>query len=200
MKTIEISNNSISGRQLSEICKDLKQGDLMIYPTDTLYAIGCDAFNAKAVERLCKLKKINPQKTNLSIICHDISQAAEYAKIDNKAFRILKDNTPGPFTFLFKTTPSIPKIFKGRRIVGIRIPDNDVALSITKELGNPLLTTSIEYDEDDYALNPGLIKEAYDSKVEMIIDNGDGGTEASTIIDMTGDLPVIIREGKGTLL
>lgn len=199
MKIIKIWNDSPSERQLDEIARDLEMGHIMICPTDTLYAIGCDALNVKAIERICKLKGIYPEKTNLSIICSDLSQVAEYARYDNKSFRLLKDNTPGAFTFLFKASSSLPKAFKGRKIVGIRVPECDTVKQIVKRLGHPVLTTSIEFEDEDYARNVELITEAYYEKVDMVIDGGDGGTKPSTIIDCTGDEPEIIREGKGEL-
>lgn len=199
MKIIKTYSDSLSDRQLSEIVRDLEAGQIMIYPTDTLYAIGCDALNPKAIDKICKLKGINPEKTNLSIICKDISQLAEYARYDNSSYRMLKDNTPGEFTFLFKSSSTLPKVFKGRKIVGIRIPKSNIAISIVERLGHPILTTSIEYEDEDYARNPELITEAYYNRVDFVIDAGDGDTEPSTIIDCTGDEPEIIRQGKGIL-
>lgn len=199
MKIIKIWNDSPSERQLSEIVRDLELGNIMIYPTDTMYAIGCDALNVKGIERICKMKGINPEKTNLSIICSDISQVSEYARYDNKSFRLLKDNTPGAFTFLFKSSSSLPRAFKGRKVVGVRIPENNTIKEIVRMLGHPVLTTSIEYVDEDYATNIELITEAYYNQVDMVIDGGNGSIEVSTIIDCTGDEPEIIREGKGLL-
>ena len=199
MKIVKIWNDNPSDRQLNEIVRDFENGCIVIYPTDTLYAIGCDALNVKAIDKICKLKNINPEKTNLSIICSDISQASEYARCDNKSFRLLKDNTPGPFTFLFKASSSLPKAFKGRKVVGVRIPDNNTVCQIVKQLGHPILTTSIEFADEDYARNVELITETYYGKVDVIIDGGDGGIEPSTIVDCTEDIPEIIREGKGIL-
>lgn len=199
MKIIKIWSDNPSDRQLDEITRDLEAGAIMIYPTDTLYAIGCDALNAKAVEKICKLKGINPDKTNLSIICSDISQVSEYARYDNNAFRLLKDNTPGAFTFLFKASSSLPKIFKGRKIVGIRIPDCRTAIEIVRRLGHPILTTSIAFSDEDYAINPELIAETYYDKVDMLLDAGTGGIEPSTIVDCTDNEIEITRDGKGIL-
>lgn len=200
MKIIKIWNDEPSARQLDEICAFLEAGEIMIMPTDTIYAIACDALNPKAIERICRLKGINPEKTNLSIICSDISMAAEYARFDNKDFRMLRDYTPGPFTFLFKSAPTLPKAFKGRKVVGIRIPDLGLCREIVKRLGHPLLTTSIEYEDTDYAINPGLIAETYDNSVDLLIEGEEGGTEPSTIIDCTGPEPLVVREGKGEFL
>lgn len=200
MKTIKIWNDDPSDRQLDEICNFLREGEIMIIPTDTLYGIACDALNPKTIDKLCRLKGINPEKTNLSVICADISMAAEYARFDNTHYRLLRDNTPGAFTFLFKAAPTLPKAFKGRKVVGIRIPDNNLCRKIAERLGHPLLTTSIEFDDDDYAINPSLISEAYNDKVDLFIEGEDGDTVASTIIDCTGGEPEVIREGKGELL
>jgi sua5/yciO/yrdC/ywlC family protein len=199
MKIMKIWNDEASERQLSEICRDLEAGQTMILPTDTLYAIACDALNAKAIDRICRLKGINPEKTNLSIICSDISMAAEYARFDNYAFKLLRDNTPGPFTFLFKSASTLPKAFKGRKVVGVRIPDSKICRDIVERLGHPILSTSIEYSDSDYAINPELIAEAYHDKVDFFIEGADGDMEPSTIVDCTGSEPVITREGKGLL-
>lgn len=199
MRTIKIWNDQASDKQLNQICNELEMGNILIIPTDTIYAIVCDALNPKAIERICQLKGINPEKTNLSIICADISMAAEYARIDNSSFRLLKDNTPGAFTFLFRSASSLPKAFKGRKIVGIRIPDNSLCRDIASRLGHPILTTSIEFEDDDYARNPDLISEAYNDKVDCFIEGDEGDTVASTIVDCTEGEPVIVREGKGIL-
>lgn len=196
---MKIWNDEASERQLSEICRDLEAGQTMILPTDTLYAIACDALNAKAIDRICRLKGINPEKTNLSIICSDISMAAEYARFDNYAFKLLRDTTPGPFTFLFKSASTLPKAFKGRKVVGVRIPASKICRDIVERLGHPILSTSIEYSDSDYAINPELIAEAYHDKVDFFIEGADGDMEPSTIVDCTGSEPVITREGKGLL-
>lgn len=199
MKTIKIWGNNASDRQLQEISAWIRDGEIAIIPTDTMYAIVGDALNSKAVERICRLKNINPDKTNLSIICTDISMAAEYSRIDNTGFHLLKNYCPGPFTFLFKSASTLPKAFKGRKTVGIRIPDNKFDLELVSALGNPLITTTIEYKDDDYARNPELIAEAYDNRVDIMVDGEEGSTNLSTIVDCTGDTPEIIREGIGVL-
>ncbi len=200
MDTLKIWNDNPSDRQLDEIINIIDNGDLVIIPTDTLYAIVCDALSPKAIEQLCRLKGINPDKTHLSIICADISMAAEYARIDNAAFKMLRNNTPGPFTFLFPTASALPKAFKGRKVVGIRIPDCNTDLKLVERLGRPLLTTSIAFDDDDYAINPELVAEAYEGRVALTVDGGDGGTEPSTIIDCTNRDFEIVRQGKGDLI
>lgn len=199
MKTIKIWNDSPSERQLQEITEEIKAGKLAIIPTDTLYAICCDALNIKAIERVCKLKGINPEKTNLSIICSDISMAAQYARIDNEAFRILKENTPGPFTFIFRAASSLPKAFKGRKMVGVRIPDLELPRLLAQYLENPLLSTSIEFDDDDQAREPGLIADRYAGSIDTFVEGEEGGSIPSTIVDLSDGEPQIIREGKGEL-
>ncbi|MCM1152614.1 MAG: L-threonylcarbamoyladenylate synthase [Muribaculum sp.] len=199
MKLQRLYDNQPSERQLAETVRDLKNGQIAIVPTDTVYAIVCDALNSKAIESICRLKGINPEKTNLSIICEDISMAADYAKIDNAAFNLMRNNTPGAFTFLLPTTHKLPKAFKGRKTVGVRIPDNTAVKALAQQLGNPLLTTSIQFEDDDYARNPELIAEAYHEKVDIIWIGNDGDTEYSTIVDLTGQEPEIIRDGKGIL-
>ncbi len=199
MKTIKIWNDNPSESQINEICDLLERGGVVIIPTDTLYGICCDALNPKSIERICRLKGINPDKANLSVICSGISMAAEYSRIGNNEFGIIKDNTPGPFTYLLKSSSSLPKVFKGRKVVGIRIPDCNVARQIAERLGHPVMTTSVECDDYDYAVNAELIAEKYESSVDMMVDAGDGDTEPSTIIDLTSGEPTIIREGKGVL-
>ena len=199
VKTIKIWSDAPSERQLDEITRDLEMGQTMIFPTDTLYAIGCDALNVKAIDKICALKGINPEKSNLSIICSDISMAAEYCRIENFGFKLLRDYTPGPFTFLFRANSSLPKAFKGRKVVGIRIPDCNTDREIAARLGHPVLTTSIQYEDEDYAVNPSLISEAYNDKLDFFIEGEDGSTDYSTIIDCTGNEPVIVRQGKGEI-
>ena len=199
MKIIKIWNEDPSSKQIEEIVECYKNGGLEIMPTDTLYAITCSALDMKAIEKLCRIKNLNPQKTNLSIICSDISMASEYAKFDNRYFRLLKENVPGPFTFLFKAASSLPRAFKDRKIVGIRIPANEICLQVAAAMGSPLLTTSIDFQDEDYEINPDLIAENYEDRADIMIDGGEGGTQMSTIIDCTGEEPEIIREGKGIL-
>lgn len=199
MNTIKIWNNNASERQLRDISIRLKEGELAIIPTDTMYAIVGDALNMKSVERICRLKGINPLKTNLSIICSDISMASEYSRIDNRGYRLLKQYTPGPFTFLFKSASSLPRAFKSRKTVGIRIPDCEFDIQLVNAMGGPLITTTIEYRDEDYAINPELISEAYDNLVEIMVEGDSGSTELSTIVDCTGDDPEIVRQGKGII-
>ena len=199
MKIYRTWGESLDDRQLHDIVAELRAGRIMVWPTDTLYGVACSALDVKAIERLCRLKDINPLKTNLSIVCSDISQAAQYARWDNWAFSLLKHYTPGAFTFLFRTTSFLPKAFKGRKTVGVRIPDLELNRQIASELDAPILTTSVEFDSNDYYVNPDLLAEAAEHHVDFMIDNGEGGTEPSTIIDCTGISPEILRQGKGRL-
>lgn len=195
METFKIYNDHIAENQIEQVVSMLKEGGIIIIPTDTLYAIACDALNPKAIEKVCKLKGINPEKTNLSILCDDISMVSDYAKFDNYAFRLMKDNTPGPFTFLFKAASSLPRAFKGRKIVGIRIPASETVKRIVETLGNPLLSTSILYQDEDYGINPELIEEEYNDKADLMIQGEEGNLQPSAIVDCTGSEPEIIREG-----
>ena len=199
MKSIKIWNDSPSEKQAEQIAEHLKAGEIWIMPTDSLYGIMCDALNPKAVRQVCELKGINPDKNHLSIICPDISMAAEYARIGDRTFTLMRDNTPGPFTFICKAQSNLPKEFKKRKTVGIRIPDCVTPREVAQKLGNPLLTTSIEFEDDDYARNPELIMEAYEGKADGIAIGEEGLTETSTIIDCIDDTPAIERPGLGNL-
>lgn len=195
METLKIYNNNIADNQIQQTIDVLKGGGIVLIPTDTLYAVACDALNPKAIEKVCKMKGINPEKTNLSILCSDISMVSDYTKFDNYAFKMMKDNTPGPFTFLFRASSSLPKAFKGRKTVGIRIPDNEAVRKLVEVLGNPLLSTSIIYEDEDYGVNPDLIEEAHEDKVDLMIKGEDGKLIPSAIVDCTGGSPEIVREG-----
>lgn len=188
-------------KEIVKVVKALEEGELVIYPTDTSYAIGCDALNVRAVERICKIKGVNPQKVRFSMICADLSQASEYARISNNAFQLMKRNLPGPFTFVLPTASSLPKLYKNRKTVGIRIPDNPITLEIVSTFSRPILTTSLPMpqDEEDYVCNPALIHEIWQREVAVVIDDGIGGLEQSTVIDCSGDEIEIVREGKGVL-
>ena len=179
----------------------MREGGIVIYPTDTLYGIGCDALNVRAVEKICALKGINPQKSNLSIICNDLSAVSEYAKISTPMFKLMKRNLPGPFTFILPTTSSLPKIYKNKKTVGIRVPANNIIREIVAQLGNPVLSTSLksEDEEMEYSTNPELIHEKWGEIADLVIDGGIGGTEGSTVVDCTSDEPVIVRQSRGEL-
>lgn len=199
MKEIKIWNDNPSDRQVEEIVASLEDGEVWIIPTDSIYGIMCDALNQKAVERVCRLKGLNPEKNNLSVICRDISMASQYARLGDGTFALMRDNTPGPFTFVCRAQNNLPKEFKKRKTVGIRIPRCETTLKIAERLGHPLLTTSIEYEEDDFAINPELIEEAYEGKVDGIVVGEDGGLTPTAIIDCTESSPAILREGEEEL-
>lgn len=200
MKILKVFDNNPNPKYIDMVVEALCDGEIIIYPTDTLYAIGCDALNNNAINKICKLKGINPDKTNLSIICDGISMAAEYARFDNRQFKVLKSNLPGPFTFILPSSSSLPKVFKGRKTVGIRVPKNNVAVALVRSLGNPILSTTISFKDDDYAVNPELIAETYAGSAAYLLDDGDGGLIPSTVVDMTSGELEIVREGKGELI
>lgn len=199
---VKIYPENPNQKEIDKVVDVLKEGGLIIYPTDTVYAMGCDALNVRAVEKICKMKGINPDKNNLSIICYDLSNISEYAKVDNTTFKLMKKNLPGAFTFILPTTSNLPKIYKNRKTVGIRIPDNNIIRELVRNLGSPILTTSIKDDDEliEYSTDPELINEKYEDQIDAIIDGGYGGIEASTIVDCTNGEPEIIRQGKGDLV
>ena len=163
-------------REIDKVVNIMRDGGLVIYPTDTVYAIGCDALNVRAVEKICQLKGVNPQKSNLSIICYDLS---EYAKVSNAAFKLMKKNLPGAFTFILPTSSELPKIYKNRKEVGIRVPDNNIIRTLVRELGNPILTMSL-HDKDEiieYSTDPELIEEKYENLVDIVIDGRYGSLD-----------------------
>lgn len=190
---------SLNDRYLDEAVEALTRGDIIIYPTDTLYAFGCDALDNRAIESLCKLKGIDPRRQTLSVVCADLSMASEYARIDNEAYRILKRNLPGPFTFILPAATTLPKVFKGRRTVGIRIPDSPIARAIAERLGHPLLSTSIGGDEGSL-LDVQEMALQFEGKAALAIDGGESEGVPSTVIDITDSRsPELLREGKGSL-
>ena len=200
---IKLYEDSPNQREIDKVIEVLRNGGIVIYPTDTLYAFGCDALNVRAVEKICALKDINPQRNNLSIIGYDLSDISEYAKVNTATFKLLRKNLPGPFTFILNTTSTLPRIYKNRKTVGIRVPDNNIIRELVTQLGNPIMTTSVNGDEDEdtgYRTNPELIHEKWESVVDIVVDGGNGGLEPSTIVDCTGDLPEITRQGKGDLI
>ncbi len=199
MKILKLQERNPNERYIAMAADALRNGDIIIYPTDTLYAVGCDALNNSAILKVCKRKNINPEKTHLSIVCDSISMASEYARFNDQQFKMLRRNLPGPFTFVFPSSLSLPKVFKGRKTVGIRIPDNQIAISLVRELGRPILSTTIEYADEDYAVNPDLIAETYAETAIYLLDGGEGSIVPSTVVDCTDDTPKILREGKGEL-
>lgn len=187
---------------IKKVVNVLKNGGLIIYPTDTIYGLGCDITNTKALERIAKIKGIKLEKANFSFICSDLSNISNYVKqIDTATFKILKRALPGPYTFILPGNNDLPKEFRKKKTVGIRVPNNQIAIQIVKMLGNPIVSTSIK-DEDEvieYATDPELIFEKWQNKVDLVIDGGYGANVASTIIDLTGYEPEIIREGMGSI-
>ncbi|GAB1450284.1 L-threonylcarbamoyladenylate synthase [Draconibacterium sp.] len=189
-------------REILKIVEVLRNGGLIIYPTDTVYGLGCDITNAKAVEKVARIKGVKVEKNNFSFICSDLSHISDYTKpISSSVFKLMKKNLPGPFTFILDANNNLPKYFKLKKTVGIRVPDNNIIREIVKELGNPILSTSV-YDDDEileYTTDPELIHEKYQDIAELVIDGGFGELIPSTIVDCTGDEIVIVREGKGVL-
>ncbi|MCH5220809.1 MAG: threonylcarbamoyl-AMP synthase [Muribaculaceae bacterium] len=190
MKVIETKGSGVDRRILMQAVEALRNGDIIIYPTDTLYALGCDALNNRAIERLCHIKGLNPDKNYLSAVFSDLSQVAEYARIDNIAFRILKHYLPGPYTFILPAATSLPKVFKGRKSIGVRIPDCEFARALAEELGNPVLTSSVADSPADFGNQ---------SEVVLAIDSGECVLGPSTVVDLIDSRsPVVVREGSGS--
>jgi tRNA threonylcarbamoyl adenosine modification protein (Sua5/YciO/YrdC/YwlC family) len=199
---IKIYENNPNEFAIKKVVEVLKNGGLVIYPTDTVYGLGCDITNTKALERIAKIKGVKLEKANFSVICSDLSHISDYIKqIDTSTFKILKRALPGPYTFILPGNNNLPKEFKKKTTVGIRVPNNAIALEIVRQLGNPIVSTSI-HDEDEvleYSTDPELIFEKWQNLVDLVIDGGYGDNIGSTIIDLSGFEPVVIREGKGSL-
>ena len=199
---IKIYEDKPNEAAIKRVVDVLRNGGLVIYPTDTVYGLGCDITNTKALERVAKIKGIKLEKANFSFICSDLSNLSDYVKqIDTATFKILKRALPGPYTFILPGNNDLPKEFRKKKTVGIRIPDNAIIVEIVRMLGNPIVSTSI-YDEDEvleYSTDPELIFEKWQGLVDMVIDGGYGDNQASTIIDLSGYEPEVIREGKGSL-
>lgn len=200
---IRIHPENPNERQINQVVDILKEGGIIIYPTDTVYGLGCDINNSKAVERIARLKGIKLEKANFSFICYDLSHLSDFTKpLNNDVFKLMKRNLPGPFTFILEANNNVPKLFKSKKkTVGIRIPENNIAREIVRILGNPIMSTSI-YDTDDiieYTTDPELIYERYESQVDAVIDGGYGNNMASTVVDCTNNGIEIIREGIGQL-
>jgi len=203
-RLIKIHPDNPQMSKILEVVEVLRKGGIIIYPTDTVYAMGCDIHNQKAVERLCKMKDLNPSKANLSFICYDLSHISEYTKnLPNNIFKVMKKALPGPFTFILNASNKLPKILDTKKnTVGIRIPDHNIPRLLVKELGNPIVTTSIKDNNDEileYPTEPEVIFEKYQSLVEIVIDGGFGNNTPSTMIDCTGGEFEILREGLGDI-
>lgn len=200
---IRIYPENPNPREIDKVVQFLRDGGLIVYPTDTVYGLGCDIFHTKAVEKICRYKGIDVRKANLSFICYDLSHISEYAKVSNDTFKLMKKNLPGPFTFILNGNNNLPKLFRNKKTVGIRIPDNNIIRELVKGLGNPILSTSV-HDADDeiqeYFTDPELIHERYENIADVVINAGYGSLEPSTVVDCTGDEPVVVRQGKGELI
>jgi len=201
---LEVNPQNPDNRKVDQVVKLLRSGGVIIYPTDTIYGLGCDIFQKKAVEKICRLRGLNPQKANLTIICKDISQLSEYTQqIDNPTFKLLKRNLPGPFTFIFKSSRKLPKSLDNRRkTLGLRIPDNAIAQSIIEKLGNPILSISLKSDDEitEYFTDPYEIHEDFEKQVDAVIDGGIGDNVPSTVVNLSEGFIDVIREGKGDLV
>lgn len=200
---IKIYPENPNPKAIEQVVEVLKKGGVIIYPTDTIYGLGCDITNQKAIEKVCRIRGVKPEKANLSFICYDLSHISDYIKpIDNTTFRILKKALPGPFTFIFNANNNVPKLLSSKKkTVGIRVPDNTIARCIVKELGNPILSTSIRDDDEllEYTTDPELIHEKFEDLVDLVIDGGFGDNEPSTVVDFTNGFIEIIRQGKGII-
>lgn len=200
---LKIYEENPNPKAIQKVADVLRKGGLIIYPTDTVYGLGCDINNQKAIERVCEIRGIKPEKANLSFICYDLTDISQYAKpFDTATFRILKKALPGPFTFIFNASGLVPKLLSSKKkTVGIRVPDNHIAREIVRILGNPIVSASIHDDDEimEYTTDPELIHEKYEDLVDLVIDGGYGGNIASTVVDTTSGEFEIIREGKGDL-
>ena len=198
---LKIYAENSNKKDIGKVVKILQEGGLVIYPTDTKYAIGCDALNVRAVEQVCRIKGVNPDKSKLSLICYDLSNISAYAKMSNTAFQLIRNYLPGPYTFILPAGSGLPKVFKKRKEVGIRMPNHPVICEICRDLGHPVLSMSVQYDADEpeYAMDPELIHERYENRVDLVIDGGYGGSEGSTVVDCTVEPFEIIRYGKGDI-
>ena len=201
-KILKIYPENPQENLINEVVKTLQNGGLIIYPSDTVYALGCNIFDIKAMEKLAQLKKTKLEKAHFSIICNDLSHLSNFTRpIDTSVFRFLKSHLPGPFTFILEANKNLPLAYKGHKTVGIRVPNHSIPQLIVEKLGHPIASTSIKDDDEiiEYSTDPELIAEKYDNLVDIVIDAGYGDNMASTIVDLTSGEPEILREGKGIL-
>lgn len=201
-KFIKIYPENPNEKEIAKVVKVLKDGGLVIYPTDTVYGLGCDITNTKALEKIAKIKGIKLEKANFSFVCSDLKNISDYVRqIDTPTFKILKRALPGPYTFILPGNNNLPKEFKKKNTVGIRVPDNNIALELVRQLGNPIVSTSIHDDDEvlEYTTDPELIFEKWQNLVDVVIDGGYGDNYASTVIDLSNGEPEVIRQGKGSL-
>ena len=203
MRTYKLYANNPNPRILQDIAEVIRDGGIVIYPTDSVYAIGCDALNQHAVDRIYQYRREEQKEGHLAIICRDISQAADYVRISDRQFKVLRRHLPGPFTFILEAGLKLPKVFRSRHTVGIRIPAQPILRALLDELDGPLLTTSLKAPTDDaddelsYMTDPFLIEEAFQHQADVLIDGGYGENQPSTVVDLTGDEPEVIRQGVG---
>ena len=198
---LHIHQDNPDYRKIKMVVECLKNGGVIIYPTDTVYAFGCDVYNKRAMERLCRIKEVDIKKHNLSFVCYDLSHISDFSrKLENSTYKLMKKALPGPYTFILNANSSIPKLFKNKkREVGIRIPDNNIPREIVKELGNPIVSTSVKDDDMviEYSTDPELIHEYFKKHVDLVISGGYGESTPSTIVKCTNSIPEILRKGKG---
>ncbi len=190
-------------RKMNQVIETLQKGGIICYPTDTVYGLGCDIFNRKAVEKIARVKNVDVKKAHFSFICYDLSHISGFTKtLDNTVFKLIKNNIPGPFTFILNANNKVPALFQSRKkTVGIRVPDHPIPLEIVRRLGHPVMTTSVLDDDEviEYTTNPGLIHDKFEKQVDIVIDGGPGGNVPSTVVDCTGSEPTILRQGKGNI-
>lgn len=196
---IHVHPENPQGRNIRTIVDTLEKGGIIIYPTDTIYGLGCDIFQQKAIERICRIKQVDPEKARLSFICNDLSDLSKYTKsISTPMYRMLKNYLPGPYTFILPASREVPKILKSKKdTIGLRVPDNEIARAIIRELGRPILSTSLPGEMVEEYTDPELMHENFKKLVDIVVDGGNGGMVPSTIVDCTGEEPVVVREGLG---
>lgn len=198
---IQVHPKNLEPRKIAHCVKVVKNGGIIIYPTDTVYGMGCDLLNRRSIEKLCQILQIKPQKLDLSFICHDLSQISHYVRrVDTPIFKVLKKSLPGPFTYIFESNSNVPRILDvNKKTVGIRIPDHPIPQSLVALMGNPLITSSIKNEDEikEYTTDPDEIFEDFKHKVDLVIDGGPGGNVPSTVVDFSGDMPLLIRQGLG---